>query len=125
MLLHFNFQAACIVWAFGIAGMWYFFVRSVDEDMFILSTRKFGTFRDNCILVAWGYETQQRLMWAKVTFVFMAYVWTFLGSLLYGIRQQRMLDIMDANNKTMKDFAASLTGITKITGEGDPEAEIK
>jgi hypothetical protein len=26
----------------------------------------------NCILVAWGFETQQRLMWTKIDFVVVA-----------------------------------------------------
>jgi len=127
MLLHFNFQFWCMLWAFGVAFIWWAFVKSVDEDMFVLGTRRFGTARENCILVAWGYETQQKLMWAKVTFLAMAYVFTFVGSLLYSIRQQRMCAVMDAESKTMKDFVALLTGIPpSVTGaDGNLETEIK
>merc|ERR1712217_38188 len=109
----------------AIAFIWWAFVKNVDEDMFVLGTRAFGTPRENCILVAWGYETQQRLMWAKATFLIIAYVFTFVGSLLYSIRQHRMLDIMDANSKTMKDFVALMTGLEGVTGDGDVESEIK
>lgn len=35
----------------------------------ILGTRRAKTARQNCILVAWGFETQMRLMWTKVDFV--------------------------------------------------------
>ena len=38
----------------------------VVKELFYLGTRRFGTPRHNCILVSWGYETQQRLMWTKV-----------------------------------------------------------
>jgi len=32
-------------------------------------TRRAKTARQNCILVAWGFETQMRLMWTKIDFV--------------------------------------------------------
>lgn len=35
----------------------------------ILGTRRAKTARQNCILVAWGFETQMRLMWTKIDFV--------------------------------------------------------
>ena len=40
-----------------------------SHDLRILGTRRAKTARQNCILVAWGFETQMRLMWTKIDFV--------------------------------------------------------
>jgi len=55
MLLHFNFQAVLMVWACWVATWWVIFAAGIDNALFVLGTRKFGTPRENCILVAWGY----------------------------------------------------------------------
>jgi len=124
MLLHFNFQALCIVWAFVVGCTWLSFCVFVDNDLFTLGMRKFGTPRENCILVAWGFETQQRLMWTKVTFLVITYIFTFVGSIAHGVRQLRIFDLMDAQQKTMKDYSALLTGLD-LTGDGDWEEKLK
>merc|ERR1719265_721045 len=61
MMLHFRFQAFFIFWPLVLAIVWTI-LACFHNELFILGTRKFGTPRHNCILVAWGYETQQRLM---------------------------------------------------------------
>merc|ERR1719440_480194 len=99
MLLHFNFQASIIVWALLVALCWVAIAFIVDNDLFILGTRKFGTPRENCILVAWGYETQQRLMWTKVTFLVIIYTSSFFMAMLHGVRQMVIFDSLDAQTK--------------------------
>merc|ERR1719382_679866 len=110
MNLHFNFQAAVIVWALFVAGVWMSFAAFVDNDLWILGTRRFGTPRANCILVAWGYETQQRLMWTKVAFLWIVYVVTCVALFAYCVFQWRRYGDIDYTTKTMKDFAAMMHG---------------
>merc|ERR1719199_1810980 len=99
MMLHMNFQVCVIVWALFVAIVWTMFALIIDNDLFILGTRKFGTPRDNCILVAWGYETQQRLMWVKITFLIVVYLGSFILCLLHGVRQLRIYQALDAKVK--------------------------
>jgi hypothetical protein len=116
MLLHFNFQAVLMVWAFWVATWWVIFATCIDNALFVLGTRKFGTPRENCILVAWGYETQQRLMWTKVLFLIIMYSSSFFMSMLHGVRQLRIFQRLDAETKTMKDFVCFVTDIPLTPG---------
>jgi hypothetical protein len=115
MLLHFNFQAFFIIWPFCVACVWVA-LAIFHNELFILGTRKFGTPRHNCILVAWGYETQQRLMWTKVLFLVIVYIGSFVSFLLFSIRQHRIYQMIDMNEKTMKDFAIELKGLPELNG---------
>jgi hypothetical protein len=116
MLLHFNFQRCIIIWAAIVASIWVAIALLVDTDLFVLGTRKFGTPRNNCILVAWGYETQQRLMWTKVTFLAIVYAMSFILSILYGISQLRKFQSFDFSHKTSKDFTAICSGLPPLPG---------
>merc|ERR1719277_1149717 len=71
----------------------------------------------NCILVAWGYEAQQRLMWTKVLFLAIIYVGSFAMAILFGIFQLREFEASDHAHKTMKDYVVMVTGLPhSITG---------
>merc|ERR1740129_255156 len=105
-----------MIWAVFVAAAWSGFCQFVDADLWRLGTRAFGTPRENCILVAWGYETQQRLMWTKVLFCQIVYVFTFVGSLLMSIRQLRLFQGFDYQNKTMKDVVLMCEGLPRISG---------
>merc|ERR1719287_199704 len=107
MRLHFRFQAFFIVWPFCVALVWVGFA-VFHNELFIIGTRKFGTPRHNCILVAWGYETQQRLMWTKVLFLAIVYVGSFVSFTWFFVNQQKIHDKIDAAEKTMRDFAVEL-----------------
>jgi hypothetical protein len=129
MLLHFNFQAFFIVWPLIVAIIWTI-IACFHNELFILGTRKFGTPRHNCILVAWGYETQHRLMWTKNLFLAIVYVFSFVTFLLFSIRQLRIYQSLDKQEKSMKDFAVELTGLPQLPGDyelsaGGAEVKIK
>merc|ERR1740138_1200114 len=113
-----------IIWPIFVACVWTI-IACFHNELFILGTRKFGTPRHNCILVAWGYETQQRLMWTKVLFLAIVYVVSFVSFLLFGIRQHRLYQEMDAKNKTMKHFAAELKGLPALPGGASVEQDIQ
>jgi len=125
MLLHFNFQVSVMVWGLWIASIWLALCVFVDPALFVLGTRKFGTPRSNCILVAWGSETQTRLMWCKVMFLWIAYISSTLMALLHSIRQSRLHDNLDYEHKTMKDFAAIVTGLPMRPGAELVEEDLK
>jgi len=125
MMLHFNFQAVVIVWGLCIGLGWVVLAAVVDKALFVLGTRKYGSPRENCILVAWGYETQQRLMWTKVLFLACTYTFTFVGSIWFAIRQLKIFQDFDYKNKTMKDFVAIMKGVQGLRGDRRVETELK
>jgi len=115
MTLHFSFQRFFIIWPICVAMVWVV-LACMHNELFILGTRKFGTPRHNCILVAWGYETQQRLMWTKVLFLAITYVGSFVGFLLFSVQQLRNYQWMDQEQKTIKDFTLQVKGLPAIIG---------
>jgi len=125
MLLHFNFQLFFIIWPLCCALVWVA-LACFHNELFILGTRKFGTPRHNCILVAWGYETQQRLMWTKVLFLAIVYVGSFISFLWFSVRQLRTSQRINARDKTMMDFAVELKGLPAMKGNNaDVEKDIQ
>merc|ERR1719440_2550138 len=100
-----------MIWAALVAVGWLIMAYTVDEDLLTLGRRRFGMPRENCILVAWGFETQQRLMWTKVLFCFCLYIATFTMCIWHAIRQHRYFQWMDNQTKSMKDFAVMLHGL--------------
>jgi len=125
MMLHFNFQVAVIIWAVFVAFVWICLATFIDDALWVLGTRRFGTARENCILVAWGYETQQRLMWTKVLFLYITYIGSFLMCMAYGVYQLRAFQDADYQHKTMKDFAAMIVGLPSVEGSKNVEGDLK
>jgi len=125
MLLHFNFQVAVILWALLVGVGWWLLAYFVDEDLMLLGTRDFGTPRDNCILIAWGYETQRRLMPTKIEFLWAVYLGSFVLAMLHGVRQLRLHQDLDVEHKTMKDFVAVCVGLPCLPGSRRVEDELK
>lgn len=125
VLLHMNFQAVIIGWAVFVAATWSLLAVVIDRDLFVLGTRKFGTPRENCILVAWGYETQQELLWVKRLFLWIVYIVTFFLCMVHGVRQLRLYQSFDCEEKTMKDFMAVLKGLPPISGSRQVENELR
>lgn len=125
MCLHFNFQAMFILFPFCVASIWCLLGITIDNDLFVLGTRAFGTPRENCHLVSWGYETQQRLMWTKVGFTYWVYVLSFAAAMFHSIRQLRCFQAVDFENKTMKDFAVIVDNLPRQSGDSRAEEDIK
>ncbi|CAK9095756.1 unnamed protein product, partial [Durusdinium trenchii] len=123
--LHFNFQFFLIVWSLAIGLAWLVLALSVDDALMILGTRRAKTARQNCILVAWGFETQMRLMWTKIDFVVAAYILTFLACLGFAIRQLRIFQKVDMQNSTHKDYAARIRNLPLMDGTQPVEEELK
>eukprot|EP00929_Paragymnodinium_shiwhaense_P078131 TRINITY_DN4043_c0_g1_i1.p1 TRINITY_DN4043_c0_g1~~TRINITY_DN4043_c0_g1_i1.p1 ORF type:complete len:1037 (-),score=155.52 TRINITY_DN4043_c0_g1_i1:126-3074(-) len=125
LVLHFNFQVAVMVWALLVAGVWALLGFTIDSDLFVLGTKPFGTPRENCILVAWGWETQERLMPVKCVFIWVAYIGSFALALVHSVRQLRLFQRLDDTNKTMKDYVAICNGLPSCSGRRPLEDELK
>jgi len=126
LALSFNFQVALIIWAVVIALAWLVTGLNIDyPTLFVLGTRRAETEWQNCWIVEWGYQKQKELMWTKVGFMVFVYLFTFLGSILFGIYQLRSFDALDRVSATHKDFCAMLTGFPRLIGSVHVEEEIK
>lgn len=125
LTLHFRFQAVVIAWALVVGIGWVILALAVDSDLLILGRRPFGNAYKNCVLVFWGYTTQQKLMWAKTLFLAVVYAVSFLGALIYGVTQLRFWQFTDENNDTMKDFAIHIRGLPPFTGREQIEEELQ
>ncbi len=97
----------------------------VDKTLLDLGTKPFGTPRDNCILVAWGYEKQHELIWAKIVYLAAVYVASFVLCLFHSVRQLRLFEELDNDEKTMKDFTLQLHNLPTLSGAEKLEEDIK
>jgi hypothetical protein len=126
-VLHlFNFQFLLIVWAIIVVIAWVVMGYAVDTDFFRLGTRSPGeTPRDNCIIIAWGFTTQSRLMYAKYMFCLGIYLFSFVGALLYAVFQLRRHQRLDEERISHKDFCAKITGLPCFSGKKRVEDELR
>mmetsp|Transcript_45030 Transcript_45030/g.96089 ORF Transcript_45030/g.96089 Transcript_45030/m.96089 type:complete len:1022 (-) Transcript_45030:216-3281(-) len=125
IMLQANFQAMIILWAIGVAVAWACLAYFVDNDLFIMGKRQAATPRENCIVVAWGHDTQQRLMWTKVLFTVALYVVSFFLAVAFSVRQLRVFQRENIRYTTHKDFCAKLTGLPALPGTDYVEEELK
>lgn len=124
LLLHFNFMAVVVIWAVALGLGWVLLAYMVDTQLLVLGRKPYGTAYRNCVLVAWGYTVQQRLMRAKLLYLALAYLVTFLGCLYHGLRQRRLFKESNAQD-TMKAFAALVKGLPPISaGDADLESQL-
>jgi len=126
-VLHlFNYQALIIVWGVVTLFCWACMGFFVDTDFFRLGVRDPGeTPRDNCIIVAWGWTTQDRLMYAKSMFVLFCYIGSFAACLWYAVFSLRRHQRLDASRVSHKDYCAICTGLPAISGTEKIEDELK
>lgn len=125
LVLSFNFQITIIAWALVMGIAWTVLGLTVSTDLFIMGTNPWESARDQCRVIAWGYETQHRLLWTKVAYLTFAYVFTFVGSLLFSVRQLRIFQRMDYGMSTHKDFCAVASGLNGFAGDRKIEDELK
>jgi hypothetical protein len=108
-----------------VALVWFSMAMLIDDKLLILGTRAFGTPRENCILVAWGFETQKRLMWTKVLFLQIVYIGSCILHFFHCVMQLRRFQAVDFDNKTMKDYVAMIEGMPAISGSENVEEDLK
>jgi hypothetical protein len=125
VILSFNFQAGVMLWGLTVAMLWVAMALLIDMDLLRMGTRSASTPRDQCIVVAWGFETQRRLMWAKVLFLASVYALSFVGALLHSVRQLRAFQRFDEVETTHRDYAVKLSGIPAMDPSRFVEEELK
>jgi len=121
----FRFQFALIVWAAGLLAIWMGLAYFVSSDLLILGNRDASTPQLLCAAIAWGHQRQNELLWAKVLWCLLAYVFSVVGALIYAYYQTKFFTTVDSENTTCADFAAVLRGLPSFDGSKDMEAEIK
>jgi len=124
VLLLFNFQVALIIWAAVLALVWCSLGYFVDPAMDELGTREAETLRQDCINIKWGHYTQTRLMWLKVGFLEFAYMFSFVGAILFGIRQRRLHQHYGVDQTSHQDYAIILEGLPEIRGHEKVEDKL-
>lgn len=121
LALFFNFQLVVLLWALFMVLGWVVTSLAVSTDLLILGTKEVITPQQLCSVTTWGFKTQHALLWAKVTFMCVAYAVSFIGSISFAILQLRRFNCMD-DEATMKDYAAILSKLPHCPGS-DMEVE--
>jgi hypothetical protein len=64
-------------------------------------------------------------MWTKVSYLAFVYMFTFIGSIFFGIFQLRRFQWMDHASSTHKDFCARISGMPHLIGSVHVEQDMK
>jgi len=123
--LAFNFQVTIIVWAFAIGIAWVVLAYVYDLELLQLGLHRAKNARQNCIVVAFGYETQRKLMYVKTCFLIGVYVFSFVYYVSIAVRHQRLFQDMDDEELTYKDFTARVLNLPLVKGSQPVEKDIK
>jgi len=79
----------------------------------------------NCIVVAFGYEQQRRLMFAKCCYLAAAYGFSFVYFVALAAWHKRMFHRMDLQQLSYKDFAAKCYNVPDMQGSVYIEEELR
>jgi hypothetical protein len=63
-------------------------------------------------------------MWTKVYFLVIAYTFTFATTIIHAVLQMQCFERLDAKTKSMKDFAAFVSGIPTVKGTEKVEQKL-
>jgi hypothetical protein len=116
----FQFQAAILLWATVLYALWMLFGFTVSTDLFLLGTKKAETPQKMCAVVQWGRARQMELIWAKVAWLALAYVFSFAGAMFFALRQKRQFREFDEAHTTQSDYAALVTMTPKTPSDSTP-----
>jgi len=116
LVLFFNFEVCVILWVATASGLWVIFCLYTDPQQLTLGLAVPKTPQDYCLETLRGHFEQVQLLSFKVFFLFLAYVLSSVGCLWYAVFQSRAFDALD-DETTMKDYAATLTGLPKMSGD--------
>jgi len=123
-VLHFRYQLWLVVWGAIAAGVWFTIVKLTDSDLMEIGLKKAETPLELCKVVDWGFTRQHELMWTKVLFLGIMYVFTFVGSLIFSAMQQRLIVRLD-DHTTMRDFVLYCQGLPRQSGAEPIEEKMK
>jgi len=121
----FRFQFAVLVWATMLLAAWLGLAFFVSVDLLTLGVQDAKSPQLLCAVTRWGATRQRQLLWTKVTWLAFAYLFSFGCFVIYAIQQTKLATQLDAENKTMSDFAAVLEGLPRMKGTENVETSIK
>ncbi|CAK9106774.1 unnamed protein product [Durusdinium trenchii] len=121
-MLFFRFQFALLFWAVALMGVWFGFVFLVSEDLMIIGNREAKSPQVLCAVVKWGRDRQLDLLWTKVAWLIIAYVFSVLGAAIYAILAAKLRADADSTYNSMADFVARLDGLPSFNGSERVEA---
>lgn len=124
-MLFFRFQFALLVWAISLLALWFGFVFLVSKDLLILGNREAKSPQVLCAVVNWGRERQLELLWTKVAWLAIAYVFSVLGAAIYAILSAKLMVDTDSESSSMADFTAKLEGLPSFHGAENVEEMLK
>jgi hypothetical protein len=118
LILHFDFQAALIIWSCIFVACWVCFSYSIDAELLLIGIKNAAetNIAESCAGTVRGKRMQRDLMTAKVMFLVGAYVCTLAACVGYSIFHKRKYQNLDANTTSMRDFAAILRGLPRTVG---------
>lgn len=115
-VLHFNFQVVLIVWSLVLALVWYVVAEVKEPQLLQMGLKPAATPAMHCAVIHWGHNLQANAMWVKVGFLVFAYVFSFLGTVIYAAVQLKRFCMMD-DITTMKDFVLIVRGLPVMKGD--------
>lgn len=113
----FQFQAAILLWATVLWVLWLLFGFTVSTDLFLLGNKPAETPQKLCAVVQWGRARQMELVWVKVAWLALAYVFSFAGAMVFALRQKRQFREFDEAHTTQSDYAALVTMTPKTPSD--------
>jgi len=121
----FRFQFAIICWAVVLLVVWLGFAAFVSPDLLTIGKADVQSPQMFCAVIAWGHQRQKDLLWTKVAWLIFAYVFSFIGALIYAVRQTVLFARIDAGEVSMSDFLAILEGLPRMKGHEKVEDIVK
>jgi len=121
----FRYQGALITWAVVLLTAWFGVVAISSTDLLILGTLNAESPQLLCAVVKWGHHRQMELIWAKVSWLTFAYIFSFVGAIIYGIYTSKMFAQVNTEDPTMPSFVAKLDGLPKFSGKDMVEEKLK
>jgi len=124
-MLFFRFQAATLIWAISLTAVWSGMVLYIDPNLFSLGLKKAATPQQMCYVVMMGRRLQLKFLWVKVYWLVFAYLFSFIGAVVYAVNSMRLFQHLDNEHTTMADFVAICRSVPKMKGDEKPEELIK
>ncbi|CAE7030045.1 DIMT1 [Symbiodinium natans] len=119
-----NFQCAVIAMTLLIFVAWMVMLR-FWPDLNIVGISEVDDARQQCAIAHWGAEVQNLALIPELLFAVFTYLVIFFISIAAVICQRLRFLRHDAENATLKDFAAVCRGLPEFCGVEDAEERVK
>jgi len=124
LIFHFDFQATMIIWACVCVAFWIIFAYSTEPELLLVGLFSADSPHELCAVTFHGKDAQTRIMWAKLIYLVIVYLFTFAGAIGYAVYHRHMYDSLDLDNCTLRDFAAVCSGLPRTAGTERLEEEL-